>query len=118
MQALTAAGANVNATNNVGTTPLMTATGLLLAVHLPFNLTEEGSLLIAEHQLEDDRARIVRFLLQHGANPNARAENGGTALMDAAQTDQPEIIEALLNRGALINVQDHYGETAVFKAAA
>jgi ankyrin repeat protein len=43
---------------------------------------------------------IVRLLLEHGADPNARQDGGFTPLHAAAQNDDRESVEALLAAGA------------------
>jgi len=45
-------------------------------------------------------AEIVKLLLEHGADPNARQDGGFTPLHSAAQNDDRESIEALLEAGA------------------
>ena len=45
-------------------------------------------------------AEIVRLLLEHGADPNARAERGFTALHAAAQHGDFELADLLLGHGA------------------
>jgi ankyrin repeat protein len=42
----------------------------------------------------------VKALLEHGANVNVRANDGGTALMLAAAAGEIEIVRALLSKGA------------------
>lgn len=46
---------------------------------------------------------IVKLLLQHGANPNARNSAGRTVLQEACYTNHPESAELLLQSGADIN---------------
>jgi ankyrin repeat protein len=48
---------------------------------------------------------MVEALLTKGADVNAKANNGSTALMAAAQTGHIEIVEALLARGADVNAK-------------
>ena len=45
----------------------------------------------------------VRVLLEHGADVNARADDGATPLMLAASCGDPEIVQALLDQGADLN---------------
>ena len=60
-----------------------------------------------------DDPRMLSALLDHGANPNAKAEkNGQTALMFAARLDKRDIIETLLTRGANAGLTDKDGNTA------
>jgi hypothetical protein len=55
--------------------------------------------------------------LDHKADPNVAGRDAGTALMLAAENNQPEIVKLLLDRGADPNRQDHNGWTALLKAA-
>jgi len=62
--------------------------------------------------------RTVKALLDLGADVNARAHDGGTALMLAASCGDEEIVRLLLNKGA--DVSGHYvatGKTAADLAA-
>src|SRR2546425_4436111 len=49
------------------------------------------------------RAPVVRYLLDEGADVNAREKLGGTPLMEAAYFGYLEVIKELLFRGAEIN---------------
>ena len=50
---------------------------------------------------------IVRFLLQHGANPNARDKDGHTVLMLAVMTGDIRIIKTILIYGADISITEN-----------
>jgi hypothetical protein len=50
--------------------------------------------------------RVVKLLLEHGADPNAKSKQGFTALMMAARDGNPEIVKLLLERGADVKVRD------------
>ncbi|WP_421798391.1 ankyrin repeat domain-containing protein [Haliscomenobacter sp.] len=69
------AGANVNAPDENGTTPLMAA-------------SEEG------------QEQVVQYLLSVGAEVNAKNKEGWTALAFAARENQPEVIQFLLAKKA------------------
>jgi ankyrin repeat protein len=60
-------------------------------------------------------ARAVKFLLDHGADANARDLEGRTLLMLAASSDQIplETVQALLAKGADVNLTSPKGETAL-----
>jgi ankyrin repeat protein len=60
---------------------------------------------------------VVRELLRLGANVDARAGNGKTALMMAVEQVRPDIVQELIARGASVNIADEDGKTAVMYAA-
>jgi uncharacterized protein len=55
---------------------------------------------------------IVKLLLEHGADPNARQGGGFTPLHSAAQNDDRESVEALLAAGADASLANDEGRTA------
>lgn len=57
--------------------------------------------------------RIVNLLLQHGADPNLREQNGFTPLHAAAQNGDVETIRALLLGGADLTLKSIDGKTAM-----
>jgi ankyrin repeat protein len=79
--ALIRAGANVNAANDLGVTPLLVAAA-------------------------DAGPAMVTALLRAGANANSRLPSGETPLMAAARTGQAEAVRALLVHGADLNARD------------
>ncbi len=87
-------GANPNARDLYGNTPLMTA--------------------VADCQ----NIRIIELLLNAGADVNARNENLMTPLMFAVGNRNAKVAELLINAGADLNAQDEDGNTALFHAAA
>ena len=86
------AGADVNAKNNLGDTPLMWA--------VRYGHTE-----------------TVTFLLEKGADVNANNNYGWTALMWAARYGHIETIKILLEKGADVNKENRHGNTALLFAA-
>lgn len=77
------AGANINAADEDGTTPLMAA-------------SEEG------------QEQVVQYLLSAGAEVNAKTKQGWTALSYAARENQPEAIRLLLAKKADIEARCTY----------
>jgi ankyrin repeat protein len=81
---LAAAGARVNDTNPIGSTPLMMA-------------------------IRNDRTPVALFLLEKGADPNID-QAGHTALHLAVARKNLEVVKALIERGARVNVRLTKGE--------
>ena len=82
------AGANPNATNRTGETPLMWT-------------THHGHVVAA------------KMLLEAGADPNATDLKGETALMQAAFDGHEELAELLMEAGADPNAANLHGDTAM-----
>jgi uncharacterized protein len=103
---LIGAGANVNAINELGVTPLALApsaavvTRLLVAGANPniVTATGESPLMAAARAGSVD---IVKALLEHGADVNAAEKvRGQTALMWAVSQRHPDVVRILLEHGA------------------
>ena len=62
---------------------------------------------------EQGDCSTVSALLQAGANPNAKRENGVSALMLAAYMGHATCVQALLKGGANVNLRDDFGMTAM-----
>src|SRR3984885_5998585 len=78
VQALIAAGANVNAANRYGVTPLSQAS-------------------------INGNAPMVEVLLKAGADANTFQQEGQTVLMTAAKAGNADAVKALLDHGAEVN---------------
>jgi len=70
------------------------------------------SLFIA---LSSGHPEVVEFLLEHGADPNIKNNDGSTPLHYAA--DNSKVVEVLLEHGADLNIRDKYGATPLHDAA-
>src|SRR3989339_762205 len=94
VQKLIDCGANVKKANSyTGQTPLMFAT-------------------------EKNYPKIVNLLIDNGANINFRDKEGGTALLNAALTQNFALVRLLIEKGADINQANKKGETPLMFAAA
>jgi len=61
--------------------------------------------------------RVVRLLLDSGANPNRLSGDGWMPICKAADAGNEQIVEMLLQHGADINGRNTSGKTALFYAA-
>lgn len=120
-------GADVNAAQGDGTTPLhwavhkvdheLTKT-LLSRGARPDATNIFGAAPLAEAVKIADAA-MVKMLLKSGANVEAPNQDGQTALMLAARTGEVPVAELLLEHGADVNAKERWrGQTALMWAAA
>lgn len=101
---------NVNGASSDGFQPLGLAcyfghqevAEFLLSLGADVNLPSANDMKVSPiHAATARRSEpIVRMLLQHAANPNARQQSGYTALAAARQNGDREIVELLLEYGA------------------
>ncbi|KAM5442205.1 hypothetical protein MferCBS31731_002579 [Microsporum ferrugineum] len=63
------------------------------------------------------QAAVVRLLLQHGVDMNARDDRGRTALHDTAETNDTEMMQLLLDYNADLNIVDESGMVPIEIAA-
>lgn len=63
-----------------------------------------------------DRATVFS-LLEAGADPNALAPDGASALMWAAYHDDVDLVQALVDAGADVTLQNEFGSSALTEAA-
>jgi ankyrin repeat protein len=103
IKALLEAGADVNATTDDGTTPLMAAAGLGRTTFQPG--IQRGKRSVGAEE-------AVTLLIDAGAKVNAVNEADFTALHGAAFRGLNEVIKILVDRGADINARDYRGRTA------
>ena len=83
-------GANVNARNKYGGTPLVATTVGI-----------------------GDSPEVAKLLIIHGAKVNSRMEDGATALHRAVMNGQPEVLRVLLLEGADTTIKNDMGQTAL-----
>jgi ankyrin repeat protein len=128
LQLLLDAGADVNAGDTNGRTPLYLATGrgadvmkMLLEKGGDVNTRDKFGNTLLIGATRADNVDIVKMLLDKGADVNAAASNGETALIKAAQRGDPEvsfvITKLLLDNEAKVNISDECGRTALMWAA-
>jgi ankyrin repeat protein len=91
LKALIDAGADVNATDNDGATPLMWAA---------------YETMWGDGEPRANNNGFLGILIQAGADINAKDKNGRTALSFAAENNKPEIASILLAAGATVSDSD------------
>jgi ankyrin repeat protein len=121
-----AAGADVNAAQGDGTTPLHWAIyeidadltrALLERGARPDVINDYGSSPLAEAVKVAD-ARLVEMLLDAGADVEVANEEGQTALMLAARSGSVDVAGLLVRHGADVNARETWlGQTALMWAA-
>jgi len=70
------------------------------------------------HSAKQGDIRAVKLFLAAGMDPNAKDDEGNTALMNAIAQNRTEIIKALLKAKAKVNEKNYGGATALSWAAA
>jgi hypothetical protein len=85
---LLANGADANAKNDKGVTPL-------------------------DYAAANNARAMAEVLLAHGAQVNAKASDGWTALHVAANNNAIDVVEVLVSKGAQVNAKNNAGETAL-----
>ena len=121
-----AAGADVNAAQGDGTTPLHWAVykvdadlarALLERGAKPDVINNYGSSPLAE-AVKVGNARLVAMLLDAGSNVEVPNQEGQTALMLAARAGSVEVADLLVRHGANVNTREKWrGQTALMWAA-
>lgn len=95
MNLLLAHGANVNAQDTVGNTPLHAAAGSFASP-----------------------ASTTALLLSAGADPNIRGRHGATPLLYAARAGKAEVVTLLIESGANIDAQEQFWYASPLDSAA
>jgi ankyrin repeat protein len=122
---LLAEGANPNAMDKNGRTPLMEASsgGYTDTVRV---LLEKGADVNAKDMVGwtalfwaafSRRTETVRALLDRGADAEARDNEGRTALFWTASSGYTDTVRVLLAKGANVNAKDNHGWTPLMSAA-
>ena len=120
-------GANVDATTSAdGVTTLMVAvikgndeiTKILLGKGAAINLTDKGGRTALSYAIiasSKGTAETVRFLLEKGADPNAKFEDksGVTELIAATRFGNLDVVKLLVKAGARVNTETTEGSSAL-----
>ncbi|GMF27294.1 unnamed protein product [Phytophthora fragariaefolia] len=120
IQSLIDAGADIDAKEKHGLTPLMfmcsrsslegSATLLALGADVHCVAWTNGFSAL-EFAVKSERTELVELCLSKGSNPNAATLDGSTSLHLAAALANTDIILRLLQGGANPNAQNRYGQT-------
>jgi ankyrin repeat protein len=97
---------------NVGLLPFLYENGADLSIRIQGAVVNRHYTLLHNAAFQG-RIEPVRWLLDHGLDCNAQADDGDTALATAASKGYPDIVALLLERGANRNLQDKRGKTAL-----
>ena len=120
-------GADVNASDPDGTTPLDWAAeandleSAELLLHAGANPKSRSRYGVTPLSLAagNGNAALLDLFLKAGADPAASPPGGQTILMTAARTGNPEAVRLLIDHGSEVNAREaSYGETALMWAAA
>lgn len=115
------AGADLNARDALGHTPLMFApfqvSKLLIDFGADVSLGDKDGFTALSVTAEYGEKEKVDLLLSNGADVNARAQNGWTALVASGGRSSPDVAETLLQHGADPNAKMDDGVTALMRAA-
>jgi hypothetical protein len=119
-------GAQVNATNSFGTTPLYEAASrghetvarLLLEKGAGVNAADNDEGKTPLHlAVREGHEAVMRLLLDKGAAVNVADTDGRTPLHEAASGGHEAVVRLLLEKGATVNVADNRGQTPLSQAA-
>jgi len=117
------AGADVNARNKEGLTPLMISIKyghaqiviILIDMGADIEATNDSNDTVLTQACAYGQSEIAEILIDKGANINHKSNYGWTPLIFAA-ANMPKITKKLINKGADLDVMDSDGQTALIAA--
>ena len=125
VEVLIRSGADVNLPLSDGRTPLgftvfkgyiKVVKLLLQAPGVQINKPGQSNVAALFLACSEEHRRIVKLLLEHGADPDMAVQNGITPLHIACRTGNTKIVELLLNNKADPNIADVAGWAAIHYA--
>ena len=93
------------------------AVAVLLAVTWMMVAADSTSATLLDAAESGDHAAAMRLLSAKGANVNATAADGSTAIMYAAANDDLELVRALIKAGANVKLKSQLGTSALTEAS-
>lgn len=113
VRALIMKGADVTKKNDAGFDALLALTNYtMMSSPVENKTTAEPLGVVTEGHL-----KAAAYLIDHGADINAKAKDGSTALILAAKLRKKDLVDLLLNKGAEVNSANQQGYTALIVAA-
>lgn len=119
-------GANPNAPTDGGTTPIFLScndghveSAIILCrygANVNFN-KNKYNLSPLRHAARSGSIEVVKFLINQGAEINAKAADNGTALSAASLKGHIDIVKLLIQHGATIDIIDKDGESPLMNAS-
>jgi outer membrane protein OmpA-like peptidoglycan-associated protein/ankyrin repeat protein len=125
VSALLAKGADVNAKDGHGNTPLMLTAAMSGSKQVAEALLAKGADVKAVNEVKQTAlylaarrgfVEIIEMLTAKGADLNAKDTDGKTPLMVAISQEKIESVKTLLAKGADFNAKDNLGDTVLMEA--